>query len=319
MHPTFQILERHRDELDSHACHYFDAPDLIPWLKKGDDSFTLNADESSSLSPLEPVWQTSELNILFYPKAKERLTWWLYQIQSALKNQQRIWVVGENDGGIKSLPKKLKGFFECEKLDTARHCALFELTPNPGISEQSFWTQYETNDLIIKALPGVFSAKKLDTGTSVLLEHLPDIAAGNILEMGSGSGVLACELLKRHKECTIDTYDVDLLAYQSSLATVTANNLNDQATVYWANSASKLPTQRYQSIVTNPPFHKGIRTEYGPTETFFTQASERLVRGGKLVWVANDFLNYQNLIKDQFKSIKILAQTRGFKVYEAIK
>lgn len=319
MHPTLKMLERHQAELSTTACHYFDSPESIPWLADETKSFSLNADSNTPLMPKITNWPTAELNVLFYPKAKERLLWWLFQIQQSLTQSQQLWVVGENDGGIKSLARRLKGMFDCEKIDTARHCALYSLTPNPGITTDNFWSHYQHNELKISALPGVFSAKKLDTGTSVLLEHLPTLTSGDFLEMGCGSGVLAAELLTRYPECQIDTYDVDLLAFESTLATLKANNLDQRANVYWAANASALPQKAYRNIITNPPFHKGIRTEYGPTETFFSQASERLMRGGKLVWVANDFLNYQNIIKAQFKSIKVVAQTKGFKVYEAIK
>ncbi|MFQ3281821.1 methyltransferase [Reinekea sp.] len=319
MHPTLQMLERHRPELEAVSCHYFDAPDSIPWLSNNSKSFSLNAISTSPLKPKQATWPTAELNVLFYPKAKERLLWWLYQIQQSLSGTQQLWVVGENDGGIKSLAKRLKGMFECEKIDTARHCALFVLTPKPGVTIEDFWTHYQHNELSISALPGVFSAKKLDTGTSVLLEHLPDLKSGDFLEMGCGSGVLAAELLTRYPQAHLDTYDVDLLAVESAQATLNANKLAQRANVYWSADATALPPKTYQAIVTNPPFHKGIRTEYGPTETFFSQASDRLVRGGKLVWVANDFLNYQTIIKAQFKSVTVIAQTKGFKVYEAIK
>ena len=319
MHPTLQILERHRAELSAAPTHYFDPPDTIPWLSSDAQSFSLNADITTSIEPYQPTWETANLNVLFYPKAKERLLWWLFQIHQSLTKSQQLWVVGENDGGIKSLAKRLNGLFDCEKIDTARHCALFSLTPNPGVITDDFWCHYQYNELTISALPGVFSAKKLDTGTSVLLEHLPKLISGDFLEMGCGSGVLAAELLTRYPNSHVDTYDVDLLATQSARATLKANNLDHRAQVFWASNALALPPKKYQAIVTNPPFHKGVRTEYGPTETFFSQASDRLVQGGKLIWVANDFLNYQNILRTQFRSTTVIAQTRGFKVYEAIK
>jgi 16S rRNA (guanine1207-N2)-methyltransferase len=319
MHPTLQMLERHRLELTSVQSHYFDSPEIIPWVVSGTQNFSLNANSNTSEKPHQPILLTADINVLFYPKAKERLLWWLFQIQQTLTSNQQLWVVGENDGGIKSLTKRLNGMFECEKMDTARHCALFSIKPSPGVTETDFWSRYPSNELNISALPGVFSAKKIDTGTAVLLEHLPSLPTGNYLEMGCGSGVLAAEVLTRYPDSSIDTYDVDLLATLSTQVTLEANNLDQRANIYWADNASALPEKTYQAIITNPPFHKGIRTEYGPTETFFQQASDRLVRGGKLVWVANDFLNYQNIIRTQFKSVNVIAQTRGFKVYEAIK
>jgi 16S rRNA (guanine1207-N2)-methyltransferase len=316
MHPTLQLLERHADELSSQTIHWFDLPEQSDLVKPIDKQFNLNWSSGNSASLEMTQWPTSGINILFNPKAKDRLDWWLLQLSKSLDAGQKIWVVGENNGGIKSLSKRLKDYFICDKLDTARHCALFELTPTsltlPEVSSKEFVR--EGNSFI--GLPGVFSAGRLDKGTEVLFSVLPELK-GKILEFGAGCGVLTAELAKQEKVTQVDTLEIDMLGVLSTKQNLSAASLDSKTQVFWSSGFDNLPKATYDTIVTNPPFHKGIKTEYGPTEQFFEQASQWLKPRGQIIWVANDFLNYQSILQKAFKPAVTLAHEKGFKVYSA--
>lgn len=318
MHPTLSLLERHQSVLDEQTVHWFDLPEPSSLLKSSDKQFNLlwssrnNADEDQS------IWPTAPLNVLFYPKAKERLDWWLKQLTSSLNESQTIWVVGENNGGIKSLPKRLKGLFESTKLDSARHCALYEISPIAPMPDQKNWHVFTTNDLDCYALPGVFSAGRLDKGSEIYLANLPQLE-GNGLEFGGGCGVITSCVAKMSGVENITSVEIDLLATRSSRKTFAENQLEHKAKAVWSDGTSNLPNKQYDFIVSNPPFHQGIKTAYAPTEAFFQEAHSWLNRGGKFYWVANDFLNYQHILEAHFTSITTLAHDRGFKVFSALK
>jgi len=318
MHPTLQLLERHQSELISSPVHWFDLPEQTTLLKSTDKQFNLNWCVNNDATIEDSPWPCGEQNVLFYPKAKDRLDWWLKTISTTFKKGQRLWVVGENNGGIKSLTKRLKDQFECHKVDSARHCALYEIAPLTTLTNQPSWSQYEYQSHTIFSLPGVFSAAKLDKGTEVLLSVLPELK-GSILEFGGGCGVITTCLAQQKSTTSVTSVEIDLLAVRSSKKTLAENNLADKAQSIWSAGTTKLEQQRFDAIVSNPPFHKGIKTEYGPTEEFFAEVKDWLKPRGRFIWVANDFLNYQYLLEKSFSKITVLKQEKGFKVFEALK
>ena len=318
MHPTLELLERHDTELQLTPVHWFDLPEATALKKAADLAFNLNWSSANAATLDETPWPCAPLNVLFYPKAKERLDWWLNLLFSELKSGQRLWVVGQNVGGIKSLPKRLEGVFNCVKVDSARHCVLFEVTLVERFQGHEGWRSYPHGAHTIHSLPGVFSAKRLDKGTEVLLSVLPELK-GDILEFGGGAGVLTCMLAEQAKVTSVTALEIDLLAVRSSLKTLAANQLTDRATTLWSAGTEALAEQKFDFIVTNPPFHQGIKTAYGPTQAFFAQASNWLKPRGRLIWVANEFLNYQGELGKTFHSVKVLAHEKGYKVYQANK
>ena len=68
-----------------------------------------------------------ETLVLFLPREKARLSMMLAACASSIGANARLWLIGENRAGIKSSPRQLRKYFGgVEKLDSARHCSLFE-------------------------------------------------------------------------------------------------------------------------------------------------------------------------------------------------
>lgn len=316
MHPTFQILERHTNIFATTTTHWFDAPEQPPMVKAADKQFSLNYSNFNELSLDCNSVVTADINVLFYPKAKDRLDWWLHKLTAALKDGQQIWVVGENNGGIKSLAKRVKDKFDCYKVDSARHCALFELRPISKSGDYNEWRNYDFGNKKIFSLPGVFSAEKLDKGTELLLQNLPELS-GSVFEFGCGAGVMSLTIAESDQVTTVTAVDIDALAVRSTEKTAQQNGLGDKIQAIWSAGTAAVNQQKFDFIITNPPFHQGIRTAYAPTEEFFSQAHNWLKPKGKIIWVANDFLSYEPFLQANFGEIKTLARKNGFKVLEA--
>ncbi len=321
MHPTWQLLERHRDDLDREAVLWVDPPQNHDLIKPEDGLLTLDRSlfrqvRARCVTP-EDTWPegVSRL-VLFYPKAKERLEWWLKQIEKHAPGVE-LHVVGENNGGIKSLAKRVKSFADVTKLDTARHCALFHYRPFAEVPQQNDgWRQFDHNGLTIQALPGVFSQQKLDRGTALLLDTLPELK-GFVLEFGCGSGVLAAEVLRRSPEASLTAVDIDWLAVQSTQRTLTEAGFGERSRVLWSDGLAEVPQQRFDVIITNPPFHAGIKTHYEPSERFFAECDKWLRPGGELWWVANDFLDYQSTLGAGFRFCDEKRHHQGFRIFRA--
>jgi len=71
------------------------------------------------------------------------------------------------------------------------------------------------------------------------------------------------------------------------------------------------------AILSNPPFHVGVHTDYFATENLLRKAAKHLKNGGELRLVANSFLKYQPLIEEHLGICAIKAEGQGFRIYRA--
>ena len=72
-------------------------------------------------------------------------------------------------------------------------------------------------------------------------------------------------------------------------------------------------------IVSNPPFHDGIATDYRFVEKFIAEAKWFLKPGGRLRIVANAHLKYVPAIEGAFGNCRIVAENARFRIYEALR
>ncbi|MBV2129656.1 class I SAM-dependent methyltransferase [Arsukibacterium indicum] len=279
------------------------------------------SDVTCYFSALPNFEQQFDTVVIYYPKSKEQLSLSLAAIAPALKNSSQIYLVGDNKGGIKSLGSHAgKLGLQAHKLDNAKHClwyclsgSLTDLT-KPVFSQHKFTIGQTT--LNICSIAGVFNHGKLDTGTALLLNHLQHITKGSVLDFGCGCGVIGAFLKKNHAEISLYCSDVSALATAATEQTLQANNL--QGTVVNADGLPAQPTT-FDHIVSNPPFHTGIKTDYSISEAFISQSKARLNSGGSLTLVANTHLAYQTLLEHTFGKVAVLAKANGFVIYQAIK
>lgn len=259
--------------------------------------------------------------LILLPKAKAEAHYLLANLLPHLRSGSDIFLVGDNRGGINGADKLLAQYAShCQKLDSARRCSLIHAALDQPVNpfQLESWLQHYSvsvrgHDLRVVALPGVFSADGLDEGTRMLLEHLPPLR-GRVLDMGCGAGVIGSALCALHPELEVEMCDINALALESARRTLAANQLS--AKVYPSDMLSEVPG-KVQHIVTNPPFHAGLKTLYGPTEQLIAQTPQKLAPRGSLLLVANAFLKYQPFLQKAFRQQQILAEDKKFRLYHS--
>lgn len=262
-----------------------------------------------------------EQAIVFVPKSKELLNYILHNLASRLKAGSSIFLVGEKKGGVERAAKQLLPYGDAVKLDSARHCQMWQLTTKitETLKPLESWVQeYTVNtpkgDLSICALPGVFSQNRLDIGTAALLPHLQQVSSGKIADFGCGAGVISAYLAKLNPKNRIFALDVDAFALASTRLTFSKNNLAPEQLEIKAVSGIEDAPLFLHAIVSNPPFHQGIHTDYNASENLCKTARRHLKSSGELWIVANRFLNYPLLIEQNFGQCITKADQQGFKV-----
>lgn len=262
--------------------------------------------------------------ILKFPKSKAELAYTLTMLKPYSHADTKVFVVGENKGGIKTLPKQSQYLLtHLQKVDSARHCLLFASLFAENITKFNLdeWFEYYTHQtqegtIKVAALPGVFSQKKLDKGTEVLLKNLPKNLTDSVLDFGCGAGIISAYIGKYYQNIQLTLVDVNALALASSEKTLSINNLDGK--VYASDALSHIQGT-FNHIVSNPPFHQGIKTHYAATESFLSNIKENMCAGGEITLVANSFLKYQPIMQQAIGKTAVIVKENEFTVYSAQK
>lgn len=267
-----------------------------------------------------PGERTFDAAVVFLPKSRELTDYLLTTLASRLAGRE-LYLVGEKRAGIERAAKQLQPFGKPRKLDSARHCQLWQVTVDnpPAVPDlealaQRYELPLDDGALTVISLPGVFSHGRLDRGTALFLEHLDKLPTGHLLDFGCGAGVLGAVLKRRYPDSQVTMLDVDAFAVASSRLTLAANGL--EAEVISGDGIDAAP-KNLMGILTNPPFHEGVHTHYQATEHLLRQAVKHLEHKGELRLVANSFLKYPPLIEQHLGPCATLGEGQGFRIYRA--
>lgn len=261
--------------------------------------------------------------VVFYPKSKEQLPELLAEIQPYITAQTEVYLVGDNKGGIKSLPNQAdKLGLHAHKLDNAKHCLWFALSglakaqlPKPQL--QTFQWNVLGRALTVFSRPGVFNHGRLDQGTALLLSQLgflADAGAARVLDFACGAGVIGLYLNTINPRLQVSASDICALSVAATHAGFQHAGLSVR-TVCQAG----MPEGRFDHIVSNPPFHTGLKVDLAVAQEFFAKAKQQLSVNGSLTLVANSHLPYQEWLQAEFGNVKELARTNAFVVWQAIR
>nr|WP_086940083.1 16S rRNA (guanine(1207)-N(2))-methyltransferase RsmC [Thaumasiovibrio occultus] len=260
--------------------------------------------------------------LLYWPKSKAEAEYLLAMSVGQLPKGTEVCIVGENRGGVRSADKMMAKYGTVTKRDSARRCSFYwgMTDAEPRQFELSTWfKQYPLSlggvDLTVYSLPGVFSHGEFDLGTQLLLNNLPELN-GKILDFGCGAGLIGAWMKARFSDIDVTLVDISALAIESARQTLRQNGLD--GTVKASNIYSDIDV-KFDAIVSNPPFHAGLKTSYSATETLLEQAPVNLTETGQLVIVANRFLQYPPIIETGFGHCNTLASGQGFNIYFAQK
>lgn len=258
--------------------------------------------------------------VLLLPKSRELAAYLLDALAARLAGRT-LYLVGEKRGGIEGAAKRLQAFGRPRKLDSARHCQLWQVTVDsaPAAAPLEHWAKrfvlpLEDGPLHVVSLPGVFSHGRLDRGSALLLQHLEHLPKGHVLDFGCGAGILGATLKRRYPDSHVTLLDVDAFAVAASRLTLAANGL--EGDVICGDGIDAAP-DGLNAIVSNPPFHTGVHTDYQASENLLLKSAKKLQKSGEIRVVANTFLRYQPLIEAALGNCEVRAEGDGFRIYRA--
>jgi 16S rRNA (guanine1207-N2)-methyltransferase len=280
--------------------------------------------QASAWIPAGP-FQAAALRL---PKAKDELEMAVHAAASVLEAGAPLWVYGANDEGAGSASRFVEPMMgPIRTVESGGRCRVLEAirpvdAPQPrGTLEE--WRRSTTLEFPGGArewisYPGVFAHGRLDEGTGALLEAMlpllettrpPPTTGRHVLDFACGSGVIGAFLMELETTARVDFLDADAVA----VAAVAANIPG--ARVITSDGFDALLDERYDLIVSNPPYHEGKSQSGRVVESLVRGAPDHLEAGGSLVLVTQRRLPIAALMESTFGTVKVLIDVGPHRVW----
>lgn len=273
------------------------------------------------------VGELYEAVLIFMPKSKDELRYRLLNAHALLREKGNIFLVGAKKEGIASADKVMATLGgKVLKVDSARHCTLWvtqPLKPAKPFSIADWESVYRANvsdaTFDVCNIPGVFAHKHIDIGTEFLLQSIaPKVAdfKGEWLDFACGAGVIAAFMVKTNPRLLMTGVDSSALAVYCARRTFEL--MGAKGNFLASDGFDNVCERRFDGIVTNPPFHTGIDTDYSITEAFIQKSKKMLKKNGQLFMVANNFLDYDEQLRQVFGNVETIAANTKFNIYMCV-
>ena len=166
--------------------------------------------------------------------------------------------------------------------------------------------------------PSVFAQGKLDEGTRLLIEALQVQPADEALDIGCGAGYLGLHIARQASQGHVTMVDASLVTVALAQRNITESGLLN-INVLPSDGAQAVLSQRFDLVVTNPPFHQGGIQTTEIAERFIREAAHVLRPQGRFYLVANRFLKYEPTLKAHFNNVAEVGGNTRFKVLLALR
>ena len=276
------------------------------------------------------------MNMIYQPSN----AWMIYGLQVAayaLKPGGRLYVVGAKDRGVLSMAKRMQSLFDnvetlviskgqrvvCSRVENNSSALRpqgaplhVSTTPN-ALNVVAPLAGARLTNQFPALLPTAFTEGKLDEGTRLLLEALEVHATDIALDIGCGAGYIGMHIARLASKGHVTMVDTSLAAVDAARHMVEQNGMTN-AQVLASDGTQAVKAQRFDLVVTNPPFHLGGIHTTGIAERFIREAAQVLRPRGRFYLVANRFLKYEPTLRACFHSIEEVGGNTRYKVLLAM-
>ncbi|GAB3619359.1 methyltransferase [Glutamicibacter endophyticus] len=296
------------------------------------DALTARRAIAANLERLRPDWlmrvdfrdpedtvRGAELVLLPLPRGLDVLQEYAHLIASLASAE----VVVHAGGRIKhmnlSMNEVLATMFERVDVSLARQKSrvLSCRTPRSELPEPQY-PQHRTHrvgDTQFTLIAGAqtFGQARLDPGTRLLLEQLPDLGdEPRLLDLACGNGSIGIVAALRYPGLEVTASDHSAAAVHATRAGAAANGLAARIEARQDDALSSWPDASASLITLNPPFHMGNTVHAGIALKLIDDAARVLRDGGRLICVYNSHLRYRTELSRRVGPTQQLARNEKF-------
>jgi 16S rRNA (guanine1207-N2)-methyltransferase len=174
-------------------------------------------------------------------------------------------------------------------------------------------------ELTLWSKPGIFGWQKLDAGSAFLIEHLGSVwqtEPRRVLDLGCGYGYLTAMAARRWRNAEFTATDNNVAAVAACARNLQMENIRGGAIVADCAATISATTidESFDAILCNPPFHQGFDVENELTMRFLLATKRLLRRGGRALFVVNQFIALERKATTLFSNVEVVARNRSFKL-----
>lgn len=256
------------------------------------------------------------------PRAKDELEMMVHASAGLLVPDGRLLVYGAKDEGAGSAARRIGRVFgtvrsvatggRCRLLLAGDPAPLTGLRPTLEAWEEAFASELDELPGRWVSFPGVFAHGRLDGGTRLLLEHLPDVASGDrVLDFGCGHGIVGAVVRARRPSAEVDFLDVDALALEA-----VRRNVPGARTVL-SDGWSRAPAGPWDAVLSNPPYHRGKGESTRVVRELVEGSVGRIAPAGRLAMVVQRRLGVEPWLARSFGEVEVLGDRGPWRVWGA--
>ena len=262
------------------------------------------------------------------PQQKDYARAMIGQAIHALKENGVLVTMAANDAGGKTIDSWLKKLGLASNALSKSKCRIVwtkKMALNQDVlhkyieAGQPKFIDFEDYNFISQA--GVYGWNKIDVGSWLLIESLPDDIKGQVADIGCGYGFIGDNLLSNFKDIkTLHMVDSDYHAVQCAQENLKKYKEESQINFEWMDVLSNdFQLNNLDYVVMNPPFHQGKNAQNSIGQNFIMKAHQALKKQGCLFMVANAHLPYEKHLNYLFSSVEKLCESDGYKIFKAQK
>lgn len=159
--------------------------------------------------------------------------------------------------------------------------------------------QYQGYDYIFHTTSTLFSYRRIDTGTLLMIQKTTLLPEDKVLDLGCGYGVVGIWAAHTLGADHVVMCDINTEAISQTSANLRANHA-DVLSLVCCSGFEQIPDRDFTRILSNPPYH----TNFSVAKSFIEGSYHHLLPGGTLTMVTKRFLWYKNKLEAVFGGVR---------------
>ncbi len=166
---------------------------------------------------------------------------------------------------------------------------------------------------------GVFSRRGIDEGTRLLIESMPSLATGTLLDLGCGYGAIGIALAVASPDLRVSMVDINARAVELALRNAVLNRVERRVDAAQGDGFDALPASAlFDTIALNPPIRAGKQVIF----RLYEEAYARLRGVGRLFVVIRKQQGAESSekrLREIGFAVNVVAKDKGYRVFSCSK
>lgn len=283
----------------------------------------------AGLEPSPVLKPRSPMDVIIYlaTRNREENKYMMAKGLSMLKPGGVFITAQHNTLGAKHLEKDLSAIAPEVSTHSKKHSRIM-MAAKPAETEsmlEEMYLAYGNPEKVagtkLLALPGLFSWKKPDTGSQMLVDMIdPADLAGRGADFGAGWGFLSQRALKMSPRVQeMHLYEAEKLALDISAQNMALTKKAQKAKIHahWADVPNHEIEHKFDFVLCNPPQHNVSSTQAPLAINFIKKAASCLKPNGSLWLVTNHHIPAEKHLNKLFSEVEECNRDKQYKVFRA--